>query len=251
MGTRYYYNIRHGLTVQAIVRLNGIVVHQGSANFQNGISGRVDHFLTPGDNELEVDILGGDIRHESAFFYAGILRADDSPLAVLDWPADFPVNEFAASPFPLRQMRRFSIATDHPVPLLFQAPIEIVPPEGTTAAWAPVKELFAALERGDAAPIYDLFATRAAEFHRFYALGEASPAGSRQLIDSMMAGPYDMLPLQGSDVFFRPCAAGRGAQLLRLDGRPAIAGQCRTNPKIRYTSNPVLVRIGKEYRIVA
>lgn len=252
MKPRFYFNLRHGMTVNAAVRVNGITIHQGSTTSQDGISGPVDHFLMPGENHLEVEVRGGDPSDGSAFFYAGILDAvSDAPLAQLDWPPDFPALPPPAPPYPTLQIRPFSIPDDHPKPLFFDAPVERVPFEGTPETWAPIRELHAAMERGDAAPIYGLFSTRAAEFYRFYGMAAATPAGARAAIDAMMVGPYDMLPLYRSDLAFKECGGGRAVQVLRLDGRPAIAGQCRANPKIRYMSNPVLVRHGGVYRIVA
>lgn len=251
MPTRYYFNVRHGLTVNAAARVNGITIHHGSTTSQDGIAGPIDHFLEPGENHLEVEIRTGDPSHGSAFFYAGVLALEGhAPLGQLDWPADFPSLPPPAPPFPTLQIRPFVVPDDHPKPLFTSATAEHVPPEGTDETWAPIRALQTAFERGDGAAVSELFATRAAELHRFHGLPETSPAGARAMMEAMMAGPYDMTPLLGGVVVFRECAGGRAVQLLRLDGRPAILGQCRSNPKIRFLSNPVLVRQGGVYRIV-
>jgi len=251
MGTRFFYNIRHGLTVDPIIRLNGVVIRQGTTTSQDGISGPVDHFLRPGENDLEVEIRAGERGHGGAFLYAGILRIDDSVAAEIAWPGDFPVPESPIPLYPAIQLREFTVPDDHPRPLLWQGEVENVPIGGTDELWEPIRALHGALERGEPDPIYGLFATRGAEFHRFYGSPEGTPAGLRQRVNSMMAGPYDMLPLPRHEIVFRSCAEGRGVQVLRRDGLPAIAGQCRTNPKIRYISNPVLVRHGGVFHIVA
>lgn len=251
MGTRYYYNIRHGLTVDPVVRLNGVVIRQGTTTSQDGISGPVDHFLRPGANELEVEIRAGERGHGSAFFYAGILRIDDTVVAQLAWPADYPIPEPPIPMYPVIRSRSFTVPEDHPKPLLWDAQVEDVPLTGTEEMWAPIRALHEALARGTPEPIYELFATRGAEFYRFYGSREGTPSGLRERVNSMMAGPYDMLPLRSGEVTFHACAEGRGVQVLRRDGLPAIAGQCRTNPKIRYISNPVLVRHGGVFQIIA
>lgn len=252
MSARYYYNIRHGLTVDAAVRVNGITIHHGMTSTQDGIAGPIDHFLEPGENELVVEIRTADPSHESAHFYAGILaNAGDAPFAELKWPSDFPTLPPPAPPYPTLQIRPFLVPADHPRPLFADAPAERVPIEGTDELWVAVRELHAAFERGDADAIADLYATRAAEAHRFYGLPETTPDGARRMIAEVMTGPYDMLPLHGGQVVFTSCAGGRAVQLLRLDGRPALLGRCRANPRQGYLSNPVLVRLDGLYRFVA
>lgn len=252
MSTRHYFSIRHGITVNAAVRVNGITIHQGSQSTQDGITGPVDHLLAPGDNHLEVEIRDGDPLDGSAFFHAAILDgADDSVITELHWPADFPALPEPAPPYPTLQVRPFLVDADHRKPLFVDAPVERVPLEGNDETWAPIRALHSAFERGDAGAVQDLYATRVSELHRFYDLPETSPAGSAAMIQAMMSGPYDMLPLLGGGLIFRECAGGRAVQVLRLDSRPAIAGQRRDNPKVRHMINPVLVRQGGVYRILA
>jgi len=250
--TRYNFLIRQGATVNPDVKLNGVSIHRGSSVTQNGISGPVDHFLMPGDgNVLEVDMRYADPLDPATHFDVSIRRIeDDSVIAALEWPGDFPALPPPAPPFPSIQLRTFSLPTDHPKPLFMSAPVERVQLEGTDETWKPVKELHAAMSRGDAVPIHDLFATRAQEFLRFHSLPDATPGGARAMIDAMMIGPYDLLPLD-QGLVFREVAGGRGVQLIRLDDRPALAGICRTNPDYKYVSNPVLVRHEGAYRIVA
>lgn len=252
MGARYYFNIRHGLTVNAAVRVNGFTLHHGSTGSQDGIAGPLDHLLLPGENRLEVEIRAADPTHGSAHFYGGALANEgDVPLAELSWPEDFPALPPPAPPFPTLQARPFLVPADHPKPLFTDAPAERVPLEGTDELWAKVRELHGAFERGDAGAVQQLYATRAAEAHKFYALDDTTPAGAARMIAEGMTGPYDMLPLYGGQVVFMECAGGRAVQLLRLDGRPAIAGRCRTNPRQGYLSNPVLVRHEGVYHFVA
>jgi hypothetical protein len=252
MPTPYYFHIKHGITVNAAVRVNGITIHHGSSSTQDGIAGPIAHLLEPGENHLEVEIRHGDPTHGSAFFFAGILLvSDDTALAKLDWPADFPALPPPAPPFPTLQIRPLVIPADHPKPLFADALVERVPLEGTDETWAPIRALYDAFERGDAHAIAELTATRAAEAHKFYDLPETTPAGAAQMASENVGGPFDMLPLYGGQVVFRECAGGRAVQLLRLDGRPALAGRCRANPKQGYLSNPVLVRRGGAYHIMA
>lgn len=252
MPARHHYNVQLGLTVNAAVRVNGITVHHGSSPTQDGITGPVDHLLSPGENHLEVEIRAGDPTHGSAHFHASIRRSVvGSIITQLDWPADFPALPPPAPPYPTLQVRPFLMSEDHPRPLFADAPAERVPLEGTDETWAPIRALQAAFERGDAAAVQELLSTRVAEAHRFYDLPLTSPAGAQAAIGARMAAPYDMLPLYGGHVVFIECAGGRAVQLLRLDGRPAIAGQSRADPKLRFLSNPVLVRQGGVYRIVA
>lgn len=252
MPARYYYNIRHGLSVHAAVRVNGITIHHGSTETQDGIAGPIDHFLEPGENRLEVEIRTADPTNGMAHFYAGILANDgDVPLAELKWPADFPALPPPAPPFPTLAARVALVPPTHPKPLFSDARAEDVPLEGTDELWAKARELKEAFERGDGAKIADLYATRAAEAHKFYEIEETTPEGVRKMIAEMMTSPYDMLPLQGGQVVFVSCAGGRAVQLLRLDGRPAICGRSRANPKQGYLSSPVLVRRDGAYCFVA
>jgi hypothetical protein len=252
MSARYYFNIRHGLTVNAAVRVNGITIHHGSTDSQDGIAGPIDHFLEPGENRLEVEIRTADPTHGSAHFYGGVLANEgDEGLAELEWPKDFPALPPPAPPFPTLQFRLFVVPADHPKPLFADAAAERVPLEGTDELWAKIHELQSAFERGDAGAIQDLYATRAAESHKYYQLDETSPAGARKMIAEMMSGPYDMLPLHGGQVVFMECAGGRAVQLLRPTGGPAFAGRSRSNPKQGYVSNPVLVRHEGVYHFVA
>lgn len=244
MPTRYSWNVRHGITVNAAVRVNGITVHHGATTSQDGITAPVDHFLQPGENLLEVELREGDPAHGSAFFYAGVLGSrDEIALAELEWPGDFP-------PLPAVQVRAFVVSADHPRPIFMDAPVERVPADGTHETWAPIRALQSAFERGDGDAVGELFTTRAAELHRFHDLPETSAAGARAMARAMVSGPYELAPLLGGLVFFRECAGGRAVQLLRLDGRPSILGRSRDNPKQQFFFNPVLVRGGGEYRIV-
>lgn len=252
MPARYHHHIRLGITVTAAVRVNGFTLLQGSSDSQDGIVGPIDHFLEPGENRLEVQIRSADPTHPSAHFYAGVLANEgDTPLAELSWPADFPALPAPAPPFPTLQFRLFAVPGDHPEPLFTKAAAESVPLEGTDELWKVVRELHGAFERGDAGAIADLYATRAAEAHRFYALPETTPDGARQMIGEMMTGPYEMAPLHGGQVVFMECAGGRAVQILRTDGRPAIMGRSRENPRQGYVSSPVLVRKDGVYRFVA
>lgn len=253
MPARYHYHIRHGLTVNVAVRVNGFTVHHGSTDSQDGIAGPIDHFLEPGENRLEVEIRTADPTDGQAHFYAGVLANEgDVPLAEIEWPNDFPELPPPAPPFPTLQFRLFTVPDDHPKPLFSDALSETVPLDGTDETWAPVRALHAAFERGDAAAIGELLSTRVEEAHKFYALPDTTPAGASRLVaEGMAAGGYDMLPIFGGQVVFLECAGGRAVQLLRLDGRPAIFGRCRANPKQAYISNPVLVRHEGVYRFIA
>jgi hypothetical protein len=268
MPTRYYWHVRHGLTVNAAVRLNGITLHHGSTTSQDGITAPVDHFLQPGENVLEVEIRTADPTSGSAFFYAGILGSRDEIARVeLSWPEDFPALPPPVPPFPTLQARPFVMPADHPRPVFMDAREERVPAEGTDETWAPIRALHAAFERGDADEVADLFASRAAELHRFHELADTTPAGARAMAQAMVSGAYEMAPLTmgpqaapnpaspsappilGGAVYFRECAGGRAVQLLTHDGRPSILGRSRENPKQRFFFNPVLVREGGVYRI--
>lgn len=249
---RLYFNVRQGDTLDPVVRVNGFTIHHGRSTSQDGISGPLDHLLAPGENDLEVDVLAADPGHPGAYFHASVLHAvDESPAAQLDWPRDFPALPPPAPPFPLIQRRTFMVGEDHPRPLFASALVEDVPPEGTDETWAPVRALHAALERGEAAPIVDLFATRSAEWGRFYAGPHTSMAALREEAAANVPGPYAMAPIGRGDVVFRRCAGGRAVQLVRVGDGPAISGQCVANPKLRYRADPILVRDGGVYRIVA
>jgi hypothetical protein len=254
MPARYHYHISHGRSVSCAVRVNGITIHHGATEgTQDGLAGPIDHFLEPGENRLEVDIRLADPGDEQAHFYAGVFANEgDVPLALLEWPKDFPPLPEPAPPFPTLQLRLFAVPDDHPKPLFSDARAERVPLDGTDETWAPVRALHAAFERGDAGTIGDLLSMRVLEAHKFYDLPETTEAGARQLVaEGMAGGPYDMLPLYGGQVVFQECAGGRAVQLIRPDGRPAIFGRCRANPKQAYISNPVLVRHQGAYRFIA
>lgn len=254
MPAKYHYHIKHGRSVNAAVRVNGITIHHGTTGgTQDGLAGPIDHFLEPGENRLEVEIRTADPSDEQAHFYAGLLANEgDAPLAELEWPKDFPPLPEPAPPFPTLQFRLCVVPGDHPKPLFSDAKRERVPLDGTDETWAPVRALHDAFERGDAAAIGDLLSTRVSEAHKFYALPETTAAGARQLVaEGMAGGGYDMLPILGGQVVFMECAGGRAVQLLRPDGRPAIFGRCRANPKQAYLSNPVLVRHEGVYRFIA
>ena len=254
MPARYYYHIRHGLTVNAAVRVNGITIHHGATGgTQDGLAAPIDHFLEPGENRLEVEIRTADPTDGQAHFAAGIYANEgDVQLAELSWPGDFPAPPDPAPAFPTLQFRLFAVPGDHPKPLFTEARRETVPLDGTDETWAPVRALHDAFERGDAGAIGDLLSERVSEAHKFYDLPETTPGGSRQMVaEGMAGGGYDMLPLYGGQVVFMECAGGRAVQLLRLDGRPAIFGRCRSNPKQAYVSNPVLVRHEGVYRFIA
>ncbi|MFO0615800.1 MAG: hypothetical protein U0414_24615 [Polyangiaceae bacterium] len=214
-----------------------------------------DHWLMPGANVLTMRVKDGVVGPSTAVNATVWDGETDERLAEIHWPHDYAVDDptrFQHGSAPREVVARpFAIPDTHRRPIYMDAPRRDVPLRGDAEAWAPIEAFHDAFERGDRDGVFEGLSLKASEWFRYYQASMSTPEAVRKMVEDMVPGPYEMLPLDRGATVFEPIAGGRMLRVLRADGLPLITGRC-ADPSIKpcLLPRPFLVFHEGRYRIL-
>jgi len=256
MGT-YYLCIRHGLTVNARVGLNGFLQESGTSSTHRTVTTPVDRFIVPGENVLDVEILLADTKHSGAYFEAFIGKYDspEERVALFDWlypdggPRATSTADRPALIVPMARAVPFVVPPDHPRPVWLDAAKENVPTDGSAELRAPIRALEDALEAGNVDGVVNALSLRSAEYTRMERFEETKPAAARAAIAQNVRAPFKVDRARDDDLVFTPIASGRAVRVTRRGGGNAIDAIRTDDPEVTYQASPLLVRHEGRYQL--
>lgn len=251
----FVVNFKEGVIARAW--LNDLPIHKEFVHGPDSMTGGANHWLVPGMNTLEIEVLRAPLDKGSVVdMMLYTVRNEHSvppDLDVhcrIDFPAlwrDTPENERI---LPYRIKAAFAIPNEVQEPVYWGAPPLSFGCSGTPELWEAVQAVHDAIANHDVERFIQLTSLKDEEYERAYpGIPSAEAKRVRESARKFFALHPRVKPLDRNVVHFEPRAGGRVAYVSGADGEPVIHSIAERDPGLHLRANLLLTQVDGRWRI--
>jgi hypothetical protein len=260
--TPYYYDLHHGAGIALRALLNDLPFYRSAGAEAAAVTAPANHLLVPGENVLTLEIappsksVAAAVAREppapgaleGVRFALRIDDEDDTVVHAASWPDPAKKREP-----PTTITARFKVNGGFGRPVYLDAPRARFERKGTPDQREAVREIYRALEKGDAQAFLRLTELKLAERERANpGVPDLAVARQRARLLERFAKRWTLRSVDVKtlkDLVFESRAEGRVAYVTRADGGPALEAVAASDPTNTLATDIFLTRVTGAWKV--